>query len=339
MSLKKNIIANYISQIYVALVGIVMLPIYIKYMGAEAYGLVGFFTMLQAWFVLLDLGLTPTIARETARFHGGAMLALEYRQLFRALSFIFIVIAVLGGGGLFMASGLLARGWLNVKNLPLSDVSLAVQIMSICVAIRWVCGLYRGVVTGSERLVWLSGFNSFVATLRFIMVLPVMWYFGFTPFVFFVYQLLIATVEVVGLASKSRKLLPAQKRLGQDIGWSFKPIQPILKFALTIAFTSSVWVSVTQIDKLVLSGILQLDDYGYFSLAVLLAGGIMVITGPISSAILPRMARLHAEGRNNEMIAVYRNSTQLVSVIAGSAAITLVCCASSCYLHGPAIHN
>lgn len=53
----------------------------------------------------------------------------------------------------------------------------------------------------------------------------------------------------------------------------------------------------------------------------------MVITGPISSAILPRMARLHAEGRNNEMIAVYRNSTQLVSVIAGSAAITLVCCA------------
>ena len=31
-------------------------PLYIKYMGAEAYGLVGFFTMLQAWFGLLDMG-------------------------------------------------------------------------------------------------------------------------------------------------------------------------------------------------------------------------------------------------------------------------------------------
>lgn len=37
--MNKNIIANYISQTYVALIGIVILPLYIKYMGAEAYGL------------------------------------------------------------------------------------------------------------------------------------------------------------------------------------------------------------------------------------------------------------------------------------------------------------
>ncbi|MGH9879537.1 MAG: oligosaccharide flippase family protein, partial [Nitrososphaerales archaeon] len=68
MSLKRNIIANYASQIYVTLIGIVMVPLYVRYMGAEAYGLVGFFAMLQAWFQLLDMGLTPTMARETARF-------------------------------------------------------------------------------------------------------------------------------------------------------------------------------------------------------------------------------------------------------------------------------
>lgn len=81
MSLQKNIAANYVSQIYVTLIGIVMLPVYIKYMGAEAYGLVGFFSMLQAWFSLLDLGLTPTIGRETARFKAGAVSALDFRRL------------------------------------------------------------------------------------------------------------------------------------------------------------------------------------------------------------------------------------------------------------------
>jgi O-antigen/teichoic acid export membrane protein len=79
VSLKKNIIANYASQLYVTGVGILILPLYIKYMGAEAYGLVGFFTMLQAWFALLNMGLTPTIGRETARYHGGSMTALAYR--------------------------------------------------------------------------------------------------------------------------------------------------------------------------------------------------------------------------------------------------------------------
>ena len=48
MSLKKNILASYVSQTYVTLIGIVMVPVYVKYMGVEAYGLVGIFTMLRA---------------------------------------------------------------------------------------------------------------------------------------------------------------------------------------------------------------------------------------------------------------------------------------------------
>lgn len=89
MSLKKNILTNYVSQIYVTLIGIVMVPMYVRYMGAEAYGLVGFFAMLQACFQLLDMGLTPTMARETARFNGGATDALSLRRLLRAMEGIF----------------------------------------------------------------------------------------------------------------------------------------------------------------------------------------------------------------------------------------------------------
>jgi O-antigen/teichoic acid export membrane protein len=327
LSLKRNIAANYVSQIYVTLTGILILPLYIKYMGAEAYGLVGFFTMLQAWFNLLDLGLTPTIGRETARYHGGAMPALQYIQFYRALSIIFATIALVGGSVLFIMSSQIATHWLHIGKLPLSDVILSLKIMATCIALRWMGGLYRGIVTGSERLVWLSGFTVVLATLRFIVVLPVMWHFGFTPYVFFVYQMVVALFEFSCLGLKSFTLLPRHKGLGQAIGWSFKPIQPLLKFALTIAFTSAVWVFVTQTDKLVLSGILSLSAYGYFTLAVLVAGGIMVVSGPVSIAIMPRMARLHSEGHHEELIRVYRNATQLVAIVAGSAAITIVCCA------------
>lgn len=323
MSLKRNILSNYASQIYVTAVGILILPLYIKYIGAEAYGLVGFFTMLQAWFSLLDLGLTPTISRETARYHGGAMSALAYRQLFRALSLMFASIALIGGVSLWLFSGLIATRWLNVTELPMSEVILAVQVMAISVALRWMGGLYRGVVTGSERLVWLSGFNALIATLRFIAVFASMWLYGFTPFVFFIHQLAVALLEILGLFLMSLRLLPACSSLNQPIGWSIRPVRPFLKFALTIAFTSSVWVLVTQTDKLILSGILPLAEYGYFTLAVLVASGIMVISGPISNAIMPRMARLHTEGQREELIRVYRNATQLVTVIAGSSAITI----------------
>lgn len=321
--LKKNIIASYASQLYVIGVGVLILPLYIKYMGAEAYGLVGFFTMLQSWFGLLDMGLTPTIGRETARYHGGSMSALAYRQLFRALSLIFLAVAVAGGSSLFMLADLVTQQWLHIESLDMNTVVLAVQIMAISVALRWMCGLYRGVITGSERLVWLSSFNVLVATLRFIVVFLSMWKFGFTPLVFFIHQLIVALIELAGLFWKSSRLLPSKVSLEDKIGWSFQPVKPVLKFALTIAFTSSIWVLVTQTDKLILSGILPLSEYGYFTLAVLVASGIMVISSPISSAIMPRMARLNAEGKHDEMIQVYRNATQLVSVVAGSASLTI----------------
>ena len=327
MSLKKNIIANYTSQIYVTLIGILILPIYIKYMGAEAYGLVGFFTMLQAWFNLLDLGLTPTVGREMARFRAGSADALNFRRLFRALSTIFTMVAFLGGASLFLLSSTIADKWLNTETLPLDEIQISVQLMAVSVAIRWMCGLYRGVITGSERLVWLGGFNAFIATLRFVGVLLAMWYFGFTPIVFFVYQFLVAVIEISGLWFKSNQLLPTITSIEESIGWSFAPIKPVLKFSLIIAFTASVWVMVTQTDKLVLSSILPLTEYGYFTLAVLVASSIMVAGAPISSAVMPRMVKLEAEGNSKEVIRIYRQSTRLVVIVAGSAAITLAFCA------------
>lgn len=326
MSLKKNILASYASQIYVTLVGILILPMYLKYMGAEAYGLVGFFTMLQAWFNLLDMGLTPTVARETARFRGGATDALSYRRLLRALQLIFFVIALLGGGAMFLFSGIIAIGWLKVETLPLEQVQLALQLMAAGVALRWMSGLYRGSISGAEQLVWLGGFNAFVATLRFVGVLPVLIWVGNSPAVFFTYQLLVAAIELGGLAAKAFGLFPAVPA-GQSLGWSsaslFAPIKPVLKFSLTIAFTGSVWVLVTQTDKLVLSKLLPLADYGYFTLAVLAASGVMMISGPISGALLPRMARLQAEGNEDDLITLYRNATQLVAVLAIPACLVL----------------
>ena len=326
MSLKKNILASYVTQIYVTLVGILILPLYLRYMGAEAYGLVGFFTMLQAWFNLLDMGLTPTVARETARFRGGATDALSYRRLLRALQLIFFAVALLGGGAMFVLSGLIADGWLKVQTLPLAQVQLALQLMALGVALRWMSGLYRGCISGSERLVWLGGFNAIVATLRFVGVLPVLIWVGHSPAVFFTYQLLVAMVELAGLAAKAFGLFPAVPP-GQPLGWSpaslFTPIKPVLKFSLSIAFTSSVWVLVTQTDKLVLSKLLPLADYGYFTLAVLAASGVTMISGPISGALLPRMARLQAEGDEAGLISLYRNATQMVAVITLPACLVL----------------
>jgi O-antigen/teichoic acid export membrane protein len=66
-----------------------------------------------------------------------------------------------------------------------------------------------------------------------------------------------------------------------------------------------------------------LSEYAYFTLAVLVAGGVGIISGPISAAILPRLTRLAAQRDEAGLIQLYRNATQLVAVIAVPAALML----------------
>lgn len=322
MSLQRGILASVVSQIYVAVIAVVMLPMYVAYMGAEAYGLVGFFAMLQAWFNLLDIGLTPTIARETARFRGGAVDAVSYRSLVRAMEVLFLSIAAAGALALSTGSTYISRDWLRVDQLPTDEVTAAVQLMALAIALRWMAGLYRGAINGSERQVWLGGFNAGIATLRFCGVLPLLMFVGTSPIVFFRYQLAVASIELGLLMFYAYRLLP-DLPAGARLHFSWRPLKPVMRFSLTIAFTSSVWVVATQTDKLVLSRVLPLAEYGHFTLAVLVATGIMVISGPVGNAIMPRMARLEAQGAHAQLIQIYRQSTQLVAAVTGALSVTM----------------
>jgi O-antigen/teichoic acid export membrane protein len=161
-----------------------------------------------------------------------------------------------------------------------------------------------------------------VATLRFCGVLPLLMIWSVPPTQFFAYQLVVAALEFGALLFFAYRLLPALPA-GIRLRPQLAPLKPVLKFSLSIAFTSSVWVFVTQTDKLVLSRILPLAEYGYFTAAVLVASGILILSGPVSTAILPRMAKLEAQGLHAQLIDVYRQGTQLVVVIAGALAATL----------------
>jgi O-antigen/teichoic acid export membrane protein len=322
LSFKHNVIANYISQLYGALIGIAMVPFLVHYMGAEAYGLVGFFAMLQMWFQVLDVGLTPTMARESARFLGGAADALALRRLLRTLEGIFFAVAFLGAASLIAGASSIAVKWLKAQQLPVVELENAIMLMAVIVALRWVCGLYRGVITGFERLVWLSSFNIAVATVRFVLIIPFFIYVGTSPTQFFSYQLALAIIETTVLVTQTYRLLP-RIEAGEIVAWQWQPLRGVARFSLSIAFTTFVWLLITQTDKLVLSTLLPLADYGYFTLAVLVASGVTVICGPISLALQPRMTKLSEEGNEAALILLYRNSTQLVCIIAIPASLIL----------------
>ena len=93
MSLKRNLTYGFVNSIWVALLSIVMVPLYIKYLGAESYGLIGFFVTLQILLQLLDLGLSSTLNREVARHKASGDMQ-EARNLLHSLAVLYWVMAI-----------------------------------------------------------------------------------------------------------------------------------------------------------------------------------------------------------------------------------------------------
>ena len=173
-TLKVNVLANFISQIYVALIGVAMVPVLLRYMGAEAYGLVGFFAMLQGWFVVLDLGFSAALSREAARRKGLPAEMADLRRLLRAVEKLFLLLTLVCALIALVAAPYVAQQWLRVEHLASADVCTAFVLMTWAALLRWVSGLYRGVITGLDRQVWLGGFSCLIATVRFVAVISEM---------------------------------------------------------------------------------------------------------------------------------------------------------------------
>lgn len=321
--MRRNVISGYLSQAYVSLVAVAVLPVYIDKMGAEAYGLVGFFAMLQVIFNLLDFGLTPTVSRETARFSSGCLPPLNYAKILRAFELLFVFIALAGGLLIVILSKQISIAWLDPDSLSSADVQFSVMIMGVIVSLRWLGGLFRGVISGVENLVWLAAFNAGMGTLRFVGVIPVMILYGFDTNVFFFYQLLVAMFEILLLLRKKMSIAPLARDLAEPVGYSLAPLRPVLGFSMTIAVTAMIWVLVTQLDKLILSNLLPLSEYGYYSFAVMAASVVLLISGPVGTALMPRLARLHAEARQVEIDRLYAVMVQVVVLVTGSVALML----------------
>jgi O-antigen/teichoic acid export membrane protein len=123
------------------------------------------------------------------------------------------------------------------------------------------------------------------------------------------------------LAATTYRLLPLADRRGR---FSVKELLSVWQFAGGVFGVTLLAFFLAQIDKIILSKILSLSEYGYYALAATVAASLQLIVGPITQAFFPRFCELKERENNGELASAFHKSAQLVSVVAGSAAIIMI---------------
>jgi O-antigen/teichoic acid export membrane protein len=296
-------------------------PLYIEYLGIEAYGLIGIFAILQAWLVLLDLGMRPSLAREMARFTAGTSNVESIRDLLRSVELVAVAIGASVGLVIIAASGLVASHWIKSEALPPGAAAQAIALMGAVAALRFVENVYVSSLVGLQRQVLENVFSSSVATARGLGAVAVVMWVSPTIQAFFVWQVMVSFVSTVCCAKLAWGALPRGVRRPR---FSMERLRGIWRFASGMTLIALLSLLLTQVDKVLLSRLLSLESFGYYALAGTVAGALYALVGPITTAYYPRLTQHVTRADQNALRAEYHYGSQLISVLMGSAAIVLI---------------
>lgn len=320
-SFKRNVAANYLGYAWRTAINLAFIPVYIRFLGVEAYGLIGVFASLQILFGLLDIGLRPALGREMARATAGAVPGELLRDLLRSIEVISLGTALFTAAVVWAVSGWLADEWVQPEALPRDTIAQAFVLMGLVTGLRFMEGLYTACLVGLQRQVLENGLTSFVAGVRAIGAVGVLMFVSDSILAFFVWQVFVSLLSSLLLGIATYRRLPVGDRGGR---LSWPALRSVWQFAAGTLAIMVLSVILTQADKVMLSRLLPLENFGYYALAAVVAGSLTSVTAPIITAFYPRFTHLVASREEENLRRAYHQASQLVAVVPGSVAITLI---------------
>ena len=309
-SIKTNIAANLVGKTWGALITILLIPLYIKYLGIESYGIIAFYGTLMGSLAVLDLGLSTTINRELAKFRAENRAIPDIRNLTFSLECIYWFIGIFVCLLIISLAGFIAVHWVKAEHLSLPEIKQSVMLTGAVFAFQWPISLYEGGLTGLDKQVLNNSITVVMGTLRAAGVIIILKYFSSTLSAFFIWQAALSFIYVLIMRRALWKAMPGHAIRAVFSG---KSLATIRRFAAGMTGISLVTFFITQIDKIVLSKMLPLSQFGYYTLAFSVAAGIGLVSVPVSIPFFPRFSALVADGKTEELKKGYHRACKLTA--------------------------
>lgn len=312
MGLKANILANYLGMAAVALAPLLALPWYWTALGPQQFGLVGFVTMLQALMGIVDAGTSQALVREFAgRFPllGGrrdaALVLLGFERLYWGFAVAMAIVVLL-------LSKPVATHWLVLEDLPLSTGIHAICGGGALFAVQFPGSVYRSLLVGAQAQISLNTVMATGALLRHGGGVLVVHIWPSIP-------AYLAWHVGIGLLETLARRQLAWRTTGIDrstLQWDFTRLRPLWRTVASL--TGAAWLGAltVQIDKVILSKMVSVQQFGYYTIAASLAIGALQLVYPLIQAVMPRAIRLQ-----NDPAGLRRFSIRLFGLFAFCVAL------------------
>ena len=219
--------------------------------------------------------------------------------------------------------------WLQSESLDYEIIRKSIIIFVGISCLQFLESIYTSCLSGLQRQVLLNILISSFATLKGVGAVFVLTFISPTVITFFIWQLIVSIMSLLVISYSLYSTLP---KSDQPTKFSFLEIQKIWRYAfgmLGITFTA---LMLTQLDKVILSNILLLSDFGYYSLVGAVVASLYFFVTPVTTAYFPKFVALIESNEKVPLQNAYHQSVELITVLMGVTGIFLAVNAQSILL-------
>jgi hypothetical protein len=320
-SLTKSILHNLFFNIWQAGLLLILLPIYIKILGLESFGLIGFYLIWITIFGILETGFSSTILREFSWLAAKKKKNTKIFYLFRSaeifyFSLIFFICLILSILVFFFGKDFFKS---NTLDPEIIHQTLILMIFSLACSVP--LGLYAGGLRGLNKHQQCSFLLALFATVRGLGCVIILLYIKSDIRIYFIYLIIINSAQLLVFRWL---LLKSFIKCNYFNKFSFNPLKSIKNYFTGIIFCTAISIVISQSDKLILGKITSLENFSLYTISWTVASALSLLVGPIISIYSNKITALISSKENKALVKNFKLLSQLTNILILSPAIVLI---------------
>ncbi len=318
-----KLLSNYGSKLWSMVSVFIFIPLYIKFLGSENYGLIGFYALVLGIISFADSGMSSAIIKEFSQESDS-----NYKYtIFRNLEKIYLFVCIIICGIIFFSSNFIAEHWISSNGIRKEELSYYVRLIGIGVTSQLISSLYFGALFALNNQVRSNllqlGWSFSRSALVFILFIV----FSKSIELYFIWQIICNLVYVLVLrffVIKQLKQTANGHLLKKESNKLPKHILTYIGGMVFIAIISAINI---QADKLVTSSMFDLGTFGFYNIASSLAQLPAILATPLMAFAFPLFSKFsnqYSEENKQKTLMVFNKIFYFINLIVVVVAVGVI---------------
>lgn len=308
--LASNVSWNLLGQCAPIAVAIITIPLIIKGMGTERYGMLTLAWMVLGYFSLFDMGLGRALTKLVAEKIGADQTECLHGLIWTALV-LMLILGLFGSSILALISPWLAYSVLKIPAALKAECLNTFYLLSLSIPFVILTTALRGVLEAQQRFKLVNIVNTPLGIFTYAGPLIALHY---TTNLFWVVAILLVG-RIFALTTYFVLCTVTIPELIREFSFQRSMIRPLISFGSWMTISNIISPFMVTLDRFLIGALLSVTAVAYYSAPFDLVMRILIIPAAVTGVLFPAFATCYVQNREKTKLLYRQGMKYLIRIL------------------------